>query len=82
MMEVKASKDKNDFWVCVENSGMYKKRTRKTPVKRSPWLQAPTLQNFARRDFFNVNEVSIAFSWEMNIKIGESIWKGLITKAL
>ena len=28
-------------------------------LKRSAWLHASTLQNFARRHFFDVNEVSI-----------------------
>ena len=32
-----------------------------------------TLQNFARRHFFDVDEVSIVFWWELNIKTGESI---------
>ena len=51
-------------------------------VKRSAWLQASILQNFARRHFFDVIEVSIVFSSEIDIKTGESIWKGLITKGL
>ena len=46
-----------------------------SPVKRSAWLHAFTLQNFARRYFFDVNEISIVFSWEIDIKTGESIWK-------
>ena len=53
-----------------------------SPVKRSALLHASTLQNFARRHFFDVNEVSIVFSWEIDIKTGEGIGKGLITKAL
>ena len=52
------------------------------PVKRSALLHASTLQNFARRFFFDANEVSIVFSWEIDIKTGESIEKGLIKKAL
>ena len=52
------------------------------PVKRSALLHAYTLQNFARWYFFDVNEVSIAFSWEIDIKTGESIGKALIKKAL
>ena len=40
-----------------------------SPVKRSAWL-------------YDINEVSIVFSWEIDIKTGESIWKGLISKAL
>ena len=33
-----------------------------SPVKRSALLHASTLQNFARRHFFDVNEVSIVIS--------------------
>ena len=53
-----------------------------SPVKRSALLHASTLQNFARPYFFDVNEVSIVLSWEIDIKTGESIGKGLIKKAL
>ena len=53
-----------------------------SPVKRSTLLHVSTLQNFARRHFFDVNEVSIVFSWEIDIRTGESIGKGLIKKAL
>ena len=42
-------------------------------MKRSAWLQASILQNFARRHFFDVIEVSIVFSSEIDIKTGESI---------
>ena len=51
-------------------------------VKGSAWLHGSTLQNFARWYFFEVNKVSIASSWEIDIKKGESIWIGLNTKAL
>ena len=44
-------------------------------VKRTAWLHASTLQNFARRHFSDVNEVSIVFSWEIDIETGESIEK-------
>ena len=30
-------------------------------VKRSAWLRVSTSQNFSRRHFFDVNEVSIVF---------------------
>ena len=53
-----------------------------SPLKRSAWLHASTLQNFARRHVSDVNEVSIVFSWKIDIKTRENIWKGLITKAL
>ena len=53
-----------------------------SPVKRSALLHASTLQKFARRHFFDVNEVSIVSSWEIDIKTGESIVKGVIKKAL
>ena len=46
-------------------------------MKRIPWLQVSSLQNFARRYFLDVNEVSIVFPWEINIKTGKIIWKGL-----
>ena len=49
-----------------------------SPVKRIARLHASTLQNFDRRYFFDVNEVSIVFSWETYIKTGENIRKGLI----
>ena len=42
-------------------------------VKRSAWLQASILQNFNRRHFFDAIEVSIVFSSEIDIKMGESI---------
>ena len=51
-------------------------------VKRSAWIRVSTLQNFAKRHLFDVNEVSIVFPWEIDIKTGKSIWKGLITKTL
>ena len=51
------------------------------PARKS-WFHASTLQNFARRNFFDVNEVSIVYSWKIYIKTGESIWKGLFPKAL
>ena len=35
-----------------------------SPVKRS------ALQNFAKRHFFDVNEVATEFSWEIDIKTG------------
>ena len=53
------------------------------PATRSAWLYAATLENFARRHFFDVNKVSILFSWEIDITAWESIIEqGLITKAL
>ena len=39
-------------------------------------------QNLARLHFFDVNKVSTVFSWKIDIKTGESNWKGLITKVL
>ena len=73
----------NWFLDLHRNLGMLKKQTRKlvSPVRRSTWLHASTLQNFARQHFFDANEVSVAFSREIDAKTGESIWKGLITKA-
>ena len=46
-------------------------------MKKSAWLHASTLQNFARQHFFDVNDVSFVFSLEIDIKTGESIWKAL-----
>ena len=46
-------------------------------MKRIPWLHASSLQNFARRHFLDVNEVSIVFPREIDIKTGEIILKGL-----
>ena len=66
-------------------SGMLKKNRQEklvSPVKRSALLHASTLQNVARQHFFNVNEVSIVFSWEIDTKTGKSIGKDLIKKAL
>ena len=62
------------------------KSTRKTCFSRemkkwSFWLYASTLQNFARRHFFDVNGVSIKISWEANAETGEKMWKVLKTKA-
>ena len=52
---------------------MTRKPTRKPvfPVKRSAWLHASTLQNFARRNFFEVNEVSFVLSRKNRAKTGE-----------
>ena len=60
------------------------KPTRKACFSGEKKRLAPRLHlaNFARRPFFDVNEVSIVFSWEIHIKTGESIWKGVITKDL
>ena len=60
------------------------KVARKTCFSRekSAWLHASTRQNFAWWQFFKVNGIIIIFSWEKDIKTGESIWKGLITKGL
>ena len=66
-------------------SGMLKKNRQEklvSPVKRSALLHASTLQNVARQHFFNVNEVSIVFSWEIDTKTGKNIGKDLIKKAL
>ena len=52
------------------------KPTRKTcffSVKRSAWLHASIMQSFARRHFSDVNEASIVFLWEKDIRTGESI---------
>ena len=62
------------------------KSTRKTCFSRemkkwSFWLYTSTLQNFARRHFFDVNGVSIKISWEANAETGEKMWKVLKTKA-
>ena len=43
-----------------------------SPVKWSAWLYPSTLQNFATRHFFDVNEVSIVFSIERDFKTGET----------
>ena len=52
-----------------------------SPVKWSAWLHASTLQNFARRHFFDVNGVSIVILWERDVETGENMWKVLKTKA-
>ena len=73
------------FWICAGISGMLKKNWLEkfvSPMKRSPWLYASGLQKLARRHFFDINEVSIVFSWEIDIKTGDSIWKDLIAKSL
>ena len=62
------------------NLGMLKKNRLEELVslgRRSAWLHASILQNFARWHFFDVNKVSNVFSWEIVIKTGESIWKVL-----
>ena len=53
-----------------------------SPVKWNAYFHLSTLQSFARRHFFDVNEVSFVFSYATDIKKGESIWTDLITKAL
>ena len=61
------------FRICAEISGMLKKnRLEKlvSPVIRSALLHASTFQDFARQYFFAVQEVSIVFSWEIDIKTG------------
>ena len=50
-----------------------------SPVKWSAWLY--TSQNFARQHSFEVNEVSIIFSRERDVKMGKTKWKVLKTKA-
>ena len=48
------------FSICAEMSGLLKKNRLEKPVflvKQSAWLHASTLQNFARRHFFEVNEI-------------------------
>ena len=72
------------FLDCAETSGELKKnRLEKlvSPVKRSSWFYASTLQNFARRYFYDVNKVSIVFSRTTDIKTGESIRKRLNYKS-
>ena len=59
------------FEIFAEFSEMLKKnRLEKlvSPVKWSAWLYASTLQNFARWHFFDVNEASIVFSSEKDVK--------------
>ena len=71
------------FFDIRGNLGNVKEKPTKLvfPVKWSAWLYASTLQNFARRHFFNVNEVSIVISWEGDVETGDNIWKVLKTKA-
>ena len=73
------------FYLRGNIGNVKEKPTRKTCFSREKkrlTLHASTLQNFAKRHFFNVNEISLVFSWEIVIKTGESVWKGLIWKAL
>ena len=73
------------FLDLCESLGIVKEKpTRKTCFSREKkrLLHASTLQNFAMRHFFDVNEVSVVFSWEIDIKTRESIGKGLIKEAL
>ena len=61
------------FCVFAEISEMLKKKRLEKlvyPVKWSTWLYASNLPNFARRHFFNVNEVSNVFFWERDDKRG------------
>ena len=72
------------FFDIRGNLGMLKKnRLEKLvfPVKWSVWLYASTLQNYARRQFFDVNGVSIVISREKDVETGENMWKVLKTKA-
>ena len=63
------------FSICAEMTGLLKKNWLEKPafpVKRSAWLHASsTLQNFARRDFFEVIEVSFVLSRKIRAKTGE-----------
>ena len=49
-----------------------KKLTRKliSQDKRSAWPDASTRLSFTRRHFSDVNEVSIVFSWKIELKQG------------
>ena len=70
------------FLDCAETSGELKKnRLEKLVSPVIPRFHASTLQNFARRYFYDVNEVSIVFSRTTDIKTGESIRKRLNYKS-
>ena len=51
-------------------------------LKWGAWLYTSSFENFARRYFFDVNELSSVFSWEKDVNTGETMWKVLKTKAL
>ena len=70
------------FWPHQRMAGHLAPRSTPGFCCFNTWLHLSTLQNFARGHFVYVIEVSIVFSWEIDIKTGESIWKGLITKVL
>ena len=58
----------------AEKAGLLKKNQLEKPVfpvKRSAWLHASTLQNFARQHFFEVNKVSFVLSRKIRAKTGE-----------
>ena len=62
------------FWICAKMSGLLKKNRLQKPVfpdKISVKLHASTLQNFARRHFLEVNEVSFVLSRKMRAETGE-----------
>ena len=63
------------FWICGEISELLKKNQLEKYVFSKKKLHASTRQNFARQRFFAVN--GIEFSWEIDVKTGESIWKDL-----
>ena len=48
-----------------------------SPVKRSPYLHASAKQNFAWRCFFDVNEIPIIISLEIDAKQGRVYLKRL-----
>ena len=56
------------------------KPTHRDKVSFIALLDASELQSFTGRHFFDVNEVSIVFLWEVDIKTGEGIPK--VTKTL
>ena len=56
------------------------KPTHRDKVSFIALLDASELQSFTGWHFFDVNEVSIVFLWEIDIKTGESIAK--VTKTL
>ena len=63
---------------------MLKKNQLEKPVslvKWSVWPYPSTLQNFARRHFFDMNGVSIVISLERDAETGENMQKVLKAKA-
>ena len=65
------------FYLRGNLGNVNEKPTRKTCFSRKKKRLTPRiyLAKFARRYFSDVNEISIVFSWEIDIKTGQSIWK-------